>query len=351
MGILAKIPILSAGMALLLCSSPVVAQVDRLPPVAQSAFAPPRQPQPTTAAPMGTTPRRTGLFDPRFTSTSPHPPIQVGAPVQVVAPIASPGPPGGESPLQAIRHTTTWLVPGGAEGLGMAEFEFSAVFGFPLPTRASPLVITPGAAIRWTEGPEIVDLPSRLYDAFLDIRHIRPLSPRWKADLSIKPGVYRDFESGGDDGLRIQGRGLAVFEYSPVSTFLLGVTYLDREDVNLLPVAGWIYTPSDDWRWEILFPRPRVARRLSVFGGCEHWAYVGGEFGGGSWGVLRTSGRGDVVTLRDFRVLLGWERKHPHRPDARLEVGYVFGRQLEYISDDTEFDLDDTVLLRGGIVF
>ena len=44
---------------------------------------------------------------------------------------------------------------------------------------------------------------------------------------------------------------------------IAGLIYLDRYDVNILPAGGLIWTPSDDQRHEIVFPRPRLAWRVA----------------------------------------------------------------------------------------
>ena len=72
------------------------------------------------------------------------------------------------------------------------------------------------------------------------------------------------------------------------------------------------------------FPLPmaKAAYRLTKDGGrSETWAYLTGGLGGTTWAVTRlsnaTSGQGspspleqtDEFSLRDYRLLLGWERQ------------------------------------------
>jgi hypothetical protein len=132
---------------------------------------------------------------------------------------------------------------------------------------------------------------------------------------------------------------------------LLGVAYLDREDVAALPVAGIIYKPCDDVRYEMIFPRPRYARRFYQACDREDWWYIAGEFGGGSWSVERASGAHDVLTLNDWRLLLGVESKLNGGVGKKLEVGYVFARELEYKSSPTVFELDSAFLVRVGVTY
>ena len=176
----------------------------------------------------------------------------------------------------------------------------------------------------------------------------------WAIDVAVKPGMHSDFKSSQSRALRVEGRGMAFFDWTPTTKLVLGVVYLDRRDVSLLPAAGVIWTPHDDLSFELVAPRPRIAWRFMqcVEPECvEHWAYVAGEFGGGEWAIRRSSGADDVVTYRDYRIILGVERKVIGGIKSRLEVGYVFGRELEYASATPDFSADDTLMLRIGASF
>jgi hypothetical protein len=73
--------------------------------------------------------------------------------------------------------------------------------------------------------------------------------------------------------------------------------------------------------------------------------------GGGTYAVRRSAGFDDEMTLRDFRLILGIERNSKQGLSGRAEIGYVFGRTIEFERDATEFQPRDTVLLRAGVAF
>jgi hypothetical protein len=260
-------------------------------------------------------------------------------------------PPGAkEGVLQQISLTETWL-PRGSTGFGMNTVGVATVLGFPFPERDTPLILTPAFDTNYLDGPDTPDLPARVYDAQLQIRHLRKLAPRFGMDLAITPGWHSDFEPDEPKAFRLPARAVGAFDWTPTTQLVLGIAYLDREDVNFLPVGGLIYTPSDDTRVEAIFPKPRLARRFQFDGTVETWAYVSGEFGGGSYAIERTSGAFDVVTISDLRLLFGLERKVAGGISSRLEVGYVFDRKIEYLSGTPDFDPNDTALLRGMIYY
>jgi len=237
------------------------------------------------------------------------------------------------------------------------------MLGFPFPTDTKPLLVTPGFGQHFLDGPDTPDLPSQLYDAWVEFRVPRQISPEWAVDVAVAPGIYSDFEVGTSEALRITGRAIGLYTRSPTTQFVLGVVYLDRRDVNILPAGGIIYTPNEDTRLELVAPKPRIARRYSVMETfapegeaettfpIEWWWYVAGEFGGDQWAIERAGSVVDRLTYRDFRAVLGAERKQLGGIYARFVVGYIFGREVEFETATPSFEPSDTVMLRGEISY
>lgn len=258
--------------------------------------------------------------------------------------------------FQKVSVETTWLAPGnGGQDVGITDVEAKAVFGFPCPTRESPLVVTPGWAIHLFDGPKQGDLPPRVYDSYVQFRWLARPWPRLGIDLAVSPGWYSDLEQGSGDALRITGHGAGLYTWSPALKLAFGVAYLDRRDVPVLPIGGIVWTPAEDISFELVAPRPRIARRLdflpSAAAGIEHWLYLAGEFGGGTWAIQRADGTGDLLTARDYRLLVGLERKAVGQFNSVLEAGYVFGRRLEYEQPTPDLKPDDTLLVRVGLSY
>jgi hypothetical protein len=279
------------------------------------------------------------------------------APFEWIAPDESPDPsasypPGArEGIFQKLYFTGAWLPAIASDSLGTSDLELGLTLGFPFPTRDSPLLVTPSFAAHYLDGPIAPDLPSRLYDAYLEFRWLRRVTPRVSAIVAVEPGVSSDFERDASDALRILGRGLAIYDWSPTRQLVLGVAYLDRHDVALLPAGGIIWTPSDDRRFELVVPRPKLAWRIDppvepYLKEC--WAYIGGELGGGVWSIVRADRTQDTISARDYRVFVGLERKVPGGLNRHIEIGYVFGRNIEFDSGTPDFNPHDTLLMRVG---
>ncbi len=266
----------------------------------------------------------------------------------------SDGPPGARPGIyQGSSSEFTWLFSGSdAHDFGIFDIELKEIFGFPCPTRQSPLIVTPGFAVHFFDGPKEPDLPGQVYDAYMQFRWMRQLGPRWGVDLAVTPGWYSDWEQGSHRALRISGYGAGRFTWTPQLKIALGVAYLDREDLNVLPVGGLIWTPREDWNFELVAPRPRIAWRAGPRSPSkaeeESWLYLAGELGGGAWAIQRASGANDLVSYHDYRVILGTEHKKAGRSTGWTEVGYVFWRKLEYRSGPEEIEPSDTLFLRLG---
>jgi len=253
--------------------------------------------------------------------------------------------------FQKLAFTAMWLDRANPTDVGVTEFELYSSFAFPMPTRDRPLIVTPGFESRLLDGPIAPDLPSELHDAYLQLRYLTKLTDRWGVDLAVSPGVHSDFQQWDEAALRITGHVIGSFEWSCDLKLVLGVLYLDRDDINFLPAAGVIWTPWDDIRFELVFPRPKIAMQFNYGDGFEDWLYLAGELGGGSWSIERAAGPLDVVTMRDYRLMLGLERKRPGGAGHRLEIGWVFGREFEYASVTPDIEPDDAVFLRAGVTF
>ncbi len=261
-----------------------------------------------------------------------------------------------EGVFQKLFFTSTWLPQLEGDSLGWGDFESGLVFGFPLFRRDTPLLITPRFGVHTLDGPRVPDLPARVYDTSFEFRHLRKFGEGpWAMDAAVTLGYYSDFERNAGDAFRVTGYGLGVYESSPTTKWVFGVAYLNRAGATVLPIGGVIIEPSPDVRWELVAPRPRVAWRLpsgTPNSGDERWFYIAGEFGGGVWSIERpTTKTLDLLTSSDYRVMIGYERKIIGGLTRRFELGYVFGRELEFDSPTPDVTLDDTLLVRAGFTF
>jgi Domain of unknown function (DUF6268) len=287
-------------------------------------------------------------------------------PLVIEPPLIPDAPPAGIRPLprprdardgffQKARFTGTWIPQLDDDSLGWTDLRSEVTVALPFFTRQSPILITPTYELHFLDRPIDLDLPSRLHDLAIDFSHFRRITNDCFVNVAVTPGYYADDHSfDSDDALRINGRAVAIYDPTPEWKWVLGATYVHGGWAKVVPVAGFIYEPSDDVSYELVFPRPRAAWRLPnspVPGRDEFWFYVLGEFSNLIWAFEQSDGAPDMLASRDFRLILGLERKIIGGLSHRVEVGYVLNREIKLASDGLERDLDDSVLLRAGIVY
>ncbi len=240
------------------------------------------------------------------------------------------------------------VLPQSSDGLGITTLDarITAVpKSFPL------LQFTPRFSTHFVSGPESTDLPGQLYDFALDTSLFMPINERWSFLGGVAPNMFSDFENTSSEALRITGRGLFFYKYSDQLKLAVGIIYLNRDDISLIPAAGLVYTPHERLKLDLMFPKPKLAYRFQTNGTMERWAYAAAEFGGGTWAIQRTTGLNDVVTYRDYKFLAGFEHIQTEGYRWFAEAGYVFGRELEYTSNLGNTDLTSTGVIRLGITF
>ena len=265
--------------------------------------------------------------------------------------------------LQEIRVVHEWVYDDDdLDAVEINSTEATATFAVPAFGLQTPFLITPGFALNMFNGPDgltpaFPDLPGQTYDAFLDVGWNPQVNNWLSAELGVRPSVSTDFDHFASDSFRLMGRGIGVVRITPALAAKAGIVYIDRNDIKLLPVAGVVWDPSPDAHYEIVFPRPKLARRWIALANHQLWYYIAGEYGGGSWTVVRNPGPMefvDSVDYNDIRVLLGLEWLPETQAGLRgfAEVGYVFERELFYVNRTPNvLELDDTFMFRGGIAF
>lgn len=219
-----------------------------------------------------------------------------------------------------------------------------------------------GLDFHFVSGPTQTEMPPRLYD-FSVAYQCRQQHGPFAYDVAASVMASSDFEGSARQGIRYPAHAIGFLQMRPSAQLVFGVDYLDRGDLKLLPVAGLIWIPRDDMRFEIVFPRPRVTfalpkpaaaegdawgdgSRISRRGSREHWLYIAGDLGGGTWAVERDRTRDDLATYRDLQCRIGLECVEREGLRSAIEIAYLFDRRLEFTSGDGDMRLDDTAMIR-----
>ncbi len=236
--------------------------------------------------------------------------------------------------------------PGSGDQLGLFGFDFRSVPPTNLP-QASTLTMNTGWGITWLNGPSSTDLPPQLFHVTIDIGGIAAINDEWAVDLAITPAWYTDWVNRRPEAFRLGGRGAWYYRFDESVQLAAGFVYLNRDDIPALPIAGVVLGNEESGRrFELVFPRPKMAWRIAETETADHWFYVNGELGGGSWAIKRLDRTPDVVTYRDYRLMSGFEFRRKKGRRGAIEAGWLFSRAVESRTGRGDFNPSDSFITR-----
>ena len=240
----------------------------------------------------------------------------------------------------------------GDKAFGMDEIDIRMQLAFPcrfIPDngRTGYFYVAPGGSLAWWSGPTgPPDMSPNGFGAFLDFG----VQPRFNETFGLiawgRIGLFSDFEKVTSDAWRYQGRLVGVINSSPQMQFHLGAIYYGRARVKMMPTAGVIWTPDENWVLKLVFPNPRVQRRLWRGPQTDWWGYVHMDYAGGSWDI---EGLG-LTDYNDVRLGIGVEFTTQNRVGGYLEFGGSLAREL-YTGGQCWMEPPSVLYLKTGVIF
>jgi hypothetical protein len=255
---------------------------------------------------------------------------------------------------EATRFDYTFL-PGGnkANSFGMNEVDIRMQLGIPcrfIPSDGSGtgfFYVAPGANLVWWEGPVgPPHLSPNGFGAFVDFGMQPQFNEVFALNAWFRFGLFSDFKHVSSDSFRYQGRLEGIFNVSPNVQISVGIIYLDRVRHKIMPTGGIIWNPRDDLVLKLVFPNPKISKRLWNSGNAEWWGYIQGDYGGGSWSI-DPIGQTDY---NDIRIGAGVEFETLTRIGGYLEFGGSFAREL-YSRHHKWAEPPSVLYLKTGFIF
>jgi hypothetical protein len=267
--------------------------------------------------------------------------------------------------FQKLSFANAYLPRIGGDGFGTYDMELTSVWGVPFPTKDAPLVITPGIATHWLNGPAGLDIPAQLHEVYTEFRWLPKIGTSFRADVAVQPGYYSDWDGSSTRAVRLLGHVSGIYDWTPTFQLVLGAAYLDRPDIEVLPIAGIIWKPGPDAEYKLVFPEPKIAWCIDddrpVHGiaravdlqppraTTEYWFYFAGELGGGTWAIRHSDGASDLMSYGDSRVDLGLETRTIEGIGSHIEAGFVFHRLIHLNSTGEDTQVGNTAMVRAGL--
>jgi len=260
--------------------------------------------------------------------------------------------------IQRYHFGGSWIPAGGDEGLGMTEGNAGITLGLPGPRCGqygpSYFMLTPNFSCTFAKWKGNGVFPGTLFHAGMSVTWLKPVNARWSFMASVMPSFSSDGKETRDS---VRCPVMAGLNWVPNARWkvVFGIAYLNRSDIVVLPYGGLIYAPDDDWRFELMAPQAKVARRLTAMSNPDinRWVYTGGGFGGGTWAIESVHDQADLAMYREYSVLLGYEAV---RKQSGLvwngEIAYIFGRKMMFDrGTQHSFHPNDSLALRFKVSY
>lgn len=264
-----------------------------------------------------------------------------------------------EGAFHKITANALWAPKSGL--LEFAQLGVRATFAFPLPKKTSPLLVSPGFS-GWffdkdiTKSRHWLGSSLDLYSANCEIRWIKPISSQYYLEIGAAPGIHSAFKYSTAEGFRIPAHLGLIWKYNPRTKVKLGCAFLDRFDSDWLPFGGIVWAPDElEMVFELMFPNPKISKRIRWWGAAagndiSDWLYISGELAGDCWTLKNDDGRIHSLAYRDYRVMIGYEKKTAGCVNFAVEVGGMFGRKLKSDWNSEEISPDPGVFVRLKLV-
>ena len=256
---------------------------------------------------------------------------------------------------ERLMFHALWMSDSGSKPLGTTELRGQSRFAVPCQMLGGDMFyIAPAFQINfWNNVPTTPEYAYTMRDTtfggWLEACIEPRLGNEFRFDLGASVGVYSDFNKITSDCIYVRGIARGYYQFSKSLELMAGVNFLNRERIKLMPTFGVIWAPSDYFECFLIFPDPKIRRRIYIVNDTQWWAFVRADYGGGSWavntdhGVFRTD-------YNDIRVALGLEfiNKPKQCLSGYFEVGGAFNREL-YSNGHTWYKPSSCVFLAGGV--
>jgi len=236
--------------------------------------------------------------------------------------------------------------------MGMDQMDIRMQLAFPcrfIPNNGQPgayFYVAPGGSLVWWNGPSSPDMSPNGFGTFIDFS----VQPRFNDVFRMiawgRVGAFSDFVNVTSDAMRYQGQLEGIYTATPQVDVHAGVIYYGRARVKILPKVGVVWTPDENWELRLMFPNPKVSRRLWRGQQADWWGYVHMDYGGGSWDI---NGLG-LTDYNDIRLGMGVDFNAHNQLGGYFEFGGSFDREL-YFGGSRQASLPSVLYLKMGVIF
>jgi hypothetical protein len=232
----------------------------------------------------------------------------------------------------------------GAPGsVGISEYRLRLVHNQKLDNKVT-LTLGGGYGLRHLKAPADAGLPLNLHALYGEVGTVYNISDRSFVTLKLYPGLSSDFEDIGTADIRMPVLALGGHSFNNGMTLVGGFIYQVGYRVPLLiPALGFIYQPNEQWRVDLIAPRPgvtySVSRKVRLF--------IAGDFAVDEYGLHGNPKGASVIRYRDYKAMGGVDYLPQPATKLSLAIGYAFSRYFDFYDRNLpSVRIDDVPFMR-----
>lgn len=189
-----------------------------------------------------------------------------------------------------------------------------------------------------------INMPDRLAALRLNLAYVARNVNGTALKVDVYPGIYSDLSDLSLKDFYIPFQALAIQAFNPQISGLIGLAIYPGFDRWFDPRFGIRAAPSEDWRVDLMYPESRVTYRpesIELYASLRHNAV--NEF------RLKESDERGSIALRDTRAALGAGWQLNDLLKVNVELGYIFGREVEFDHKAPDQDWRNATYFSVGI--
>jgi len=189
------------------------------------------------------------------------------------------------------------------------------------------LTLGGGYGLKYIDSTPTALLPQELHSLFVEVGARYRINDRSFASIKLYPGFYSDFKDLGGDDLRMPLLALGGYSFDNGLSAVGGFAYrFGYHTSQLIPVLGFSYQPNQNWRFDLLAPRPGItytaSRQLQLF--------VAGDFASDEYQLKDRSLGAKAIKYSDYKAMGGVHYRPNPAVTITTSLGYAFERRFTF---------------------
>jgi hypothetical protein len=248
--------------------------------------------------------------------------------------------------LMSIGHLPSADLHGRPGDAGISDYRLKIARNLKLDERLT-LTLGGGYGLKHIDSSAAAALPQDLHALFVEAGARYRINDRSFASIRLYPGFYSDFKELGDDDLRMPVLALGGYGFDNGLSVVGGFAYrFGYHAGQFIPVLGFSYQPDQQWRFDLIAPRPGV----TYFASRQLQLFVAGDFASDEYELKDRTFGAKAIRYSDYKAMVGVTYLPVPAVKISTSVGYAFERRFAFF-DGSRPDLrvDDAPFIKVSL--